>query len=128
MRPKSYKGQLGGTKIYALAALLVLFLLGHAGWNYLPVVYQCENFKSELQSATVRVVSMPHGTNERLADKLKKQIRVAGNENGVPQNALIEITEANNSLKARVRFIRDVDLLPFGLYKYHYEFDSTSAV
>jgi hypothetical protein len=126
MRPESHQGQLGGTKIYAIVALLVLFLLGHAGYNYLPAVYQLENFKSEMKSATMRVLSIPHGA-ESLSDKLKKQIRIAGNENGVPASALIEVTEVNNSLKAHVRFTREINLLPFGLYRYQYVFDNTSV-
>jgi len=112
--------------MYAIVALLVLFLLGHAGYNYLPAVYQTENFKSEMKSATMRVLALPHG-QESLADKLKKQIRVAGNENGVPGNALIEVTEVNNSLKAHVRFTREIDILPFGLYRYQYLFDNTAV-
>jgi hypothetical protein len=125
-KPEFDQGQLGGTKAYALVAILVLFLLVHAGYNYLPVVYQYENFKSEMKGATMRVLTMPHGA-ESLSDKLKKQIRLAGNENGVPANAVIEVTEVNNSLKARVKFMKEVNLLPFGLYRYRYEFDNTSV-
>jgi hypothetical protein len=125
-KPEFHQGQLGGTKMYAIVAILVLFLLGHAGYNYLPVVYQFENFKSEMKGATMRVLTMPHGA-ESLSDKLKKQIRLAGNENGVPANAVIEVTELNNSLKAHVRFTKEVSLLPFGLYRYRYEFDNTSV-
>src|SRR5882757_5329649 len=126
MRTISDLNQLGGTKMYAIVALVVLFVMVHAGYNYLPAIYQCENFKSEMKSATMRVLAMPHG-QESLADKLKKQIRTAGNENGVPANAVIEVTETNNSLKAHVRFIREVDILPFGLYRYHYQFDDTAT-
>jgi hypothetical protein len=118
--------EIGGTKLYALVALTVLFLLGHAGYNYLPIVYQYENFKSEMKGATMRVLTMPHGA-ESLSDKLKKQIRLAANENGVPGNAVIEVTELNNSLKAHVKFTKEINLLPFGLFRYRYEFDNTSV-
>jgi len=121
-----HRDEIGGTKLYGLVALAVLFLLVHAGYNYLPVVYQLENFKSEMKGATMRVLTMPHGA-ESLADKLKKQIRLAGNDNGVPANAVIEVTEVNNSLKAHVRFTKEVNLLPFGLFRYRYEFDNTSV-
>jgi len=127
MRSKSYQDQRGGTKMYALVALLVLFLLVHAGWNYLPAIYQCEAFKTEMQTAAVQVISTPHGLNEPLADKLKKRLRLAANDNGVPANALIEVTEAGGILKAHVRFTREINLLPFGLYKYHYQFDNTAV-
>jgi hypothetical protein len=126
LNPGSSGNQLGGTKIYAIVALLVLFLMGHAGYQYLPAVYQSENFKAEMKSATMRVLAMPHGA-ESLSDKLKKQLRIAGNENGVPQTAVIEVTEANNSLKAHVRFTREIPLLPFGLYKYQYQFDNIAV-
>jgi hypothetical protein len=33
----------------------------------------------------------------------------------------------NGGLKAQVKFSKDIDLLPLGLYKYHYEFDHTAA-
>jgi hypothetical protein len=118
--------ELGGTKIYGIVALVVVAMVIHAGVNYLPAVYQCESFKSEMHSATMRVLAMPHG-QESLADKLKKQIRAAGNDNGVPPNATIEVTEGGNSLKARVKFIREVNILPFGLYKYQMQFDNTAT-
>lgn len=126
MRSKSFHNQQGGTKIYALVALLVVFLLIHAGWNYLPAIYQCENFKSEMQTAAIQIVSMPRSTSDPLANKLKKRLRLVGNDNGVPPNALIEVTEANGTLKAHVRFVREIHLLPFGLYKYQYQFDNTA--
>jgi hypothetical protein len=125
MRSKSFENQQGGTKLYALVAIVALGLLIHAGWNYLPAAYQCESFKTEMHTATVQVLAMPHGA-EALSDKLKKRIRIAGNENGVPANAIIEVTEANNSIKAHVRFTREINLLPFGLYKYQYQFDNTA--
>jgi len=121
-----HQNQIGGTKVYALVAISFLFLLGHAGYNYFPAIYSLENYKSEMKSATMRVLALPKG-QESLSDKLKKQLRVAGNENGVPPNAVIEVTEQNNSLRARVRFTREISLLPFGLYKYRYEFDNTSV-
>lgn len=119
--------QHGGTKIYGLVAILTVFLLIHAGWNYLPVVYQSESFKGEMHNVIVQVIATPHGTNELLAEKLKKRMRVVASENGVPGNALIEITEVGGTLKARVRFTRPVDILPFGLYRYQYQFDNTST-
>jgi hypothetical protein len=127
MRAKSYRSQHGGTKIYGLVAILAVFLLIHAGWNYLPVVYQSESFKGEMHNTIVQVIATPHGANEPLAEKLKKRLRVVANENNVPGTALIEVTEAGHSLKARVRFVRQVDLLPFGLYRYQYQFDNTAT-
>jgi hypothetical protein len=127
MKAKSYRGQQGGTKVYALVALLVLFSLIHAGWNYIPAAYQSESFKSEMHNIIVQVQAAPHGTSEPLTDKLKKRLRMVASENGVPGNALIEVTEAGSNMKARVKFTRQVDILPFGLYKYQYQFDNTAT-
>jgi hypothetical protein len=127
MKAKSYRDQQGGTKLYALVAIVALFLLGHAAWNYIPVAYQVESFKEQMHNTILQVLASPHGANEPLGEKLKKRMRVVANENSVPGNAVIEVSEAGNGLKARVRFTRQVDLLPFGLYKYQFQFDNTAS-
>jgi len=126
MKAKCARNEQGGSKIYALVGIVGLFLLGHAAWNYVPAAYQIESFRSEIHNTILQVSASPHGTNEPLSDKLKKRLRIVANENGVPANALIEVSEAGNKLKAHVRYTRQIDLLPFGFYRYQYQFDNTT--
>jgi hypothetical protein len=122
-----FHGEEGGTKAFALVALTLVFLAGYAGWNYLPAIYQVESFKAEMPNTIMQVMALPHGTDEPLANKVKMRLRTLGNDNGVPANALIEVTESGRSIKAHVKFTREVNILPFGIYKYQYQFDNTAA-
>jgi hypothetical protein len=127
MNAKSYRDQQGSAKVYAIAAVTVIFLMIHAGWNFFPVLYQCESFKSELKNSVLQVQSLPRRPDESVTDKLKKRLRMVANDNGVPANANIEVSDNSSGLRARVRFIREVNILPFGLYKYQYNFDESGS-
>ena len=127
LKADSFRGQEGNTKVFALVFATIIGLAIYAGWNYLPAVYQIESFKAEMPNTLMQVMALPRGTNEPMADKVKKRLRTLANDNGVPANALIEVTESNNSIKAHVKFVREVNILPFGIYKYQYQFDNTAS-
>ncbi|MEO6587750.1 MAG: hypothetical protein ABIP06_00350 [Pyrinomonadaceae bacterium] len=111
-----------GTKL--IMVLLVLFLIAHAGYNYIPVAYEGENFKQEMQTAVVQAVAMP-GSNLTPADTVKIKLKRAVLNNNIPDNALIEVKPINNVIRARVSYVKPVNMLPFGIYKYNYRFDNT---
>jgi hypothetical protein len=120
---KSEQGS-AGTKL--LLVLIGLFLVAHAAYNYIPTAYEGENLKQEMQTAVIQAVAMP-GKNIPASDILKTKLQRAAANNDVPSNALIEVKPVNNVMQARVSYVKQINLLPFGLYKYNYQFDNTAT-
>jgi hypothetical protein len=113
----------GGAGTKFLIVVVVLFLLGHAGYTYIPTAYENENFKQRMHEIVVNAYAMPNAPVSS-AEAVKQRLRNYGNDYGVPVNALIKVDKMENgALKAQVKFSKEVNLLPFGLYKYNYEFD-----
>ena len=112
-----------GTKFLLVG--VVLFLIGHAGCNYIPVAYQGESYKQEMQTAVLQGTALPSTRNPLgvVKDRLKKAAR----ENNLPEDALIEVKQLNNIIQAHVSYTTQVNLLPFGIYKRDYVFDQTVA-
>jgi len=123
---KHQKSEHGGAGVKLILVLLILFLIAHAAYNYIPVAYDSENFKQEMQTAVVQAVAMP-GSNMTPADTVKIKLRRAAANNNVPSDALIEVKPMNNVIRARVSYVKAVNILPFGLYKYNYQFDNTAT-
>lgn len=55
----SINPQRGGAGIKLLIVIMILFSVAHAGYNYIPVAYEAENFKQDMQIAVVQAVAMP---------------------------------------------------------------------
>ena len=123
---KNQKSERGGAGVKLTIFLVVLILLAHAGYNYIPVAYDGANFKQEMQTALVQGVSMP-GSNMTVVDVVKNKIQRAAVNNNLPSNALIDVKPLNNSVRAHVSYSKPVNILPFGLYKYNYQFDNTAT-
>lgn len=121
---KNKTSERGGAGFKLIMVLLTLFLLLHAGYNYIPVAYEGENFKQEMQTAIIQGVSMP-GSNLTAVDVVKNRLQRAAVNNNLPANAFIEVKPFNNIIRARVSYSKMVNMLPFGLYKYNYQFDNT---
>lgn len=118
--------QRGGAGVKLIIVLLILFLIAHATYNYIPVAYESENFKQEMQSAVVQAVALP-GSNLTAADSVKLKLKRAAVNNNVPSDALIEVKQTNNIIQAHVSYIKPIKVLPFGLYKYNFQFDNTAT-
>ncbi|HQU85861.1 MAG TPA: hypothetical protein PKY59_22175 [Pyrinomonadaceae bacterium] len=112
-----------GTKL--LFVLVILFLAGHAGWNYVPVAYQSENFKQDMQTAVIQGVSMPM-IGVKPNENVKNRIIKAARENNIPEDAVIQVVINKGMMQAHVSYTKKVELLPFGLYEYPYQFDHTA--
>jgi len=123
---KHQKSERGGAGVKLTIVLLVLFLLAHAGYNYIPVAYDGESFKQEMQTAVIQGVALP-GSNLTAVDVIKSKIYKAAANNNVPSNALVEVKPFNNIVRARVSYTKQVNILPFGIYKYNYQFDNTAT-
>ncbi len=108
-----------------VAVLAVLFLIAHAGYNYIPVAYEGEYFKQEMQTAVVQGMAVPPGVQpiDMVKGKLQKAVAI----NNIPEDAVVQVKPANGSVAAHVYYAKQVNILPFGLYKYKYEFDHTAT-
>jgi hypothetical protein len=123
---KNQKPERGGAGVKLTMVLIVLFLLAHAGYNYIPVAYDGENLKQEMQTAVIQGVAMP-GSNLTAVEVIKNKIYRAAANNNIPSNALIEVKPFNNIVQAHVSYVKPINILPFGIYKYNYQFDNTAT-
>ena len=123
---KHQKSEYGGAGVKLTLVLVVLFLLAHAAYNYIPVAYDSANFKQEMQTAVVQAAAL-QGGNQTAVDSVKAKLRRAAANNNVPTDALIEVKPMNNVVRAHVSYVKPVNILPFGLYKYNYQFDDTAT-
>lgn len=113
-----------GAKFAVIFGLLAL--VAHAGFNYVPVAYDAESLKSEMETAVVQGLAMPGRINP--TDNVKARIQKAMQINNIPANAILDVKMgANNSITARVAYTQQVNMLPFGIYKYNYVFDHTAT-
>lgn len=121
---KENNSQTGSANTKLLVMLLVIFLIGHAGYNYVPTAYDAESFKQEMQTAILQGMSAP--PNVLPADIVKGRIQKAMVANNVPTDAVVTIKPGAN-ISARVTYTKQVNILPFGIYKYQYHFDNTAT-
>lgn len=115
----------GSAGVKLLVLLAVIFLIGHAGYNYVPVAYSAESLKTEMQTAVLQGLALPGKLNP--VDNVKERIQKAIVINEIPPEALVEVKQAGNSLTAHVTYSKQVNILPFGLYRYRYNFDHTAT-
>ena len=119
------KSERGGAGVKMVAVLAVLFLAAHAGYNYIPIAYEGQNFKQDMQTAVVQGMAVPSGVMP--LDMVKAKIQRAIISDGIPANALVEVKPNKDGVAARVAYSKQVSILPFGLYTYIYQFDHTAT-
>ena len=115
----------GGAGVKFLIFLTIIIILAHAGYNYVPVAYSAESLKTEMQTAVLQGLALPGKVNP--VDNVKARIARSIEQNQIPPEALVEVKQNGNTLSAHVTYSTDVNLLPFGLYKYKYQFDHTAT-
>jgi hypothetical protein len=115
----------GSAGIKFLIVLLVIIVVANAGYSYLPVAYNAENLKSEMSTAVLQGIAMPGKINP--VDNVKARIAKAIQQNDIPPDALVDVKQVGNAISAHVVYAKDVNILPFGIYKYHYHFDHTAT-
>ncbi|MBS1794524.1 MAG: hypothetical protein JSS81_11755 [Acidobacteria bacterium] len=108
-----------------LIILAVLVLIGNAGFNFIPVAYNGESLKQDMQTAVVQGLAMPGKMSP--VDMVKQRINTSIQSNNIPSNAWVEVKQVNNIVQARVFYVKEVPVLPFGIYNYHYQFDYTAT-
>jgi hypothetical protein len=115
----------GSAGVKLVAILGVLILVAHAGFNYVPVAYNASALKSDMDTAVLQGMALPGKINP--VDNVKERIQKAIVVNNVPKDATLEVKQVGNGINARVTFAQDVNILPFGMYRYHYAFDYTAT-
>lgn len=108
-----------------LLVLLVLCLIGNAGYQFIPVAYAGESLKQDMQTAVIQGVAVPGKASP--VETVKKRIQASIMSNNIPPDAFVEVKAANDSIRAHVFYIQEVPVLPFGIYNYKYQFDHTAT-
>jgi hypothetical protein len=117
----------GGAGVKFLLVVLGLFFAAHAGFAYVPAAYQAEDYKQRMHELVTNAFAMPNSSGSN-PEVVKQRLRSYANEYGVPTDALIKVDRMDNgALKAQVKFVKQIELLPFNLFRYNYEFDHTAT-
>ena len=114
----------GGAGVKFLLIFVVLILAANAGYNYVPVAYNGASFRQEMDTAVVKGLAATG--RMKPMDIVTASINRAMSSNNVPDDAVVEITAPRGVVEAHVSYSQEVNMLPFGLFKYRYEFDHTA--
>jgi hypothetical protein len=123
---KNRGSERGGASAKLLIVLMVLILIGNAGLNYVPVAYQAESFKQEMQTSVVQGLALPVNGGKP-TEVIKAKLSRAARSNDLPVDAFVDVRQVNNVVQARVYYSKPVTILPLGIYTYDYEFDHTAT-
>ena len=105
--------------------LVILGIFAHAGYNYVPVAYNAESLKTDMQQAVVQGLAMPGKVDP--VENVRSKIQASAQKNGCPADTLIDVKMKGNVISARVAYMKEVNILPFGLYRHKYRFDHTAT-
>jgi len=122
----SRESERGGAGVKLLIAGVILFLIGHAGYQYIPTAYQAEDFKQDMQVSVIQGVTLPRSYGKPL-EIVREKLTRAANKHKLPYNRFIDVKEKGGVITARVFYQKDVPLLPFGIYTYKYVFDKSAT-
>ena len=111
----------GSAGIKLLLVAVVLIIVGNAGLNYIPVAYQGASFQQEMDTAVVKGLGASGRINP--LEAVKASIKKASFDYDIPEDAFVDIKPVNGIVEAHVIYSRQVDMLPFGMYKYAYNFN-----
>ena len=115
------KSERGSATIKFTLVFVVLALLAHAGWNYVPVAYEGASFRQEMDSAVVK--GLAASGRIKPLEVVQASIRKASNDYNIPEDAYVDVKPVSGVIEAHVAHTRRVNMLPFGIYKYDYDFD-----
>ena len=119
---KSERGEAG---FKLLLFIIVISIIGFAGFNYVPVAYEAASFKQEMETAVIKAIALPQGLKP--VDAVRTKLKRAMVENNIPDNSFMDVKQVKNVIQARIYYQREVEILPFGLYRYTYVFDHTAT-
>lgn len=121
----SQKSERGGAGVKFLIIFVALVLVANGGYNYIPVAYDGANFRQEMDTAVVK--GLAASGRMKPLEVVQASIQKAAADNHIPADAFIEIKPNGGFIQAHVAFKKPVNILPFGLYTYQYDFNYTAA-
>ena len=122
---KNRESERGSAGVKFVLILAVIVLVANAGYNYVPVAYDAESLKTEMGTAVLQGLALPGKLNP--VDNVKARIAKSIQTNNIPADAIVDVKQNGNVLTARVSYSKPVNILPFGIYKYIYDFDYTAT-
>lgn len=122
---KVRQSERGSAGVKFLIVASVIFLVANAGFNYVPVAYDAESLKTDMQTAVVQGLALPGKVNP--VENVKARIQKSVVQNNIPADALVDVRQAGPAITARVTYNKQVNILPFGIFKYNYKFDHTAT-
>ena len=122
---KNRESERGSAGVKFVLILAVIVLVANAGYNYVPVAYDAESLKTEMGTAVLQGLALPGKLNP--VDNVKARIAKSIQTNNIPADAIVDVKQNGNVLTARVSYSKPVNILPFGIYKYKYDFDYTAT-
>ena len=116
----------GGAATKFLIIFFVLVLIANAGYNYVPVAYDAASFRQEMDTAVVKGLASS-GAMKPLQTVTASMQRAISSYN-IPPDAVVEIKPVGAAvIEVHVSYSKKVDMLPFGLYQYTYNFEHTAT-
>jgi hypothetical protein len=122
---KNRESERGSAGAKFMLTLAVILLVAHAGYNYVPVAYEAESVKTDMETAVLQGLALPGKVNP--VDNVKARLQKSFTANNVPPDAMLEVKMTGNVITAHVSYIKQVNILPFGIFKYAYVFDNTAT-
>lgn len=122
---KDRSGERGSAGVKLFACLVVIGLVAHAAFNYIPVAYSAESVKSDMSTAVLQGLALPGKMSP--TDNVRTRIEQSALRNDLPTDVFIDVKQKGTSLTARVVYDKTVNILPFGIYTYKYHFDHTAT-
>ena len=110
-------GERGSATLKFVVVMAIMCSVGYAGYLYVPVAFQANQFKDLMQHYAD--VAVAQGYPPSWA---REQLMKSAAEYEVPANAVITPAQRDNRLEVRVQFVRVIE---FPGYTYNYEFDHT---
>jgi hypothetical protein len=104
-----------------LIILVVIVLVAHAGYNYIPVAYNGASFKQEMDTAVVK--GLAAAGRIQPVEAVTAHLKKAAMDNRIPSDAVVEVLNEKGTVVAHASYQQNVNILPFGAYKYTYKFD-----
>lgn len=117
--------QRGSAGIKLLLVLAAIVVVANAGFHYIPVAYAGATLRQEMDTAVVKGLGTPGGMSP--LNIVKAHLTRAVADADVPPDAIVEVRPMGTHIQAYVSYQKPVEILPFGIYKYSYDFEYTAA-
>ena len=114
----------GAAAVKFLLVFIVLVLVGHAGANYVPVAYNGASFRQEMDTAVVKALGASGRINPM--QLVQASLQKASMDHHLPEDTYIDVKPVDGVIEAHVIYSQKINMLPFGLYRYDYQFDYTA--